>query len=787
VIRRDHFQQTVSGYCRAVGFKRCSLFFSRNSDFLIGVLVWFWVARPFLQPRRSVLGFDTLAYTAPNLDFIFSSWHRVKIPLWQPEMFGGVPFLGRLGSQGLYFPHLPFSFFEINNAIDLSVAFHLLLLSLGSVVLIRYGYKLPAPAGGITAAIVLCSAYIGIKALSFDQIIAISWFPWILFFVERIIERRSGRAMAGLVVATTCLVLGGHPQYVHLFTVLLIVVVAARLFENRSLRSLKDLGVCGVLVIGLCSLQLYATYSLTKTSVVGGRRTLELLASPSFTVAPQKLNLAIIGDPFSSFSFAVSGSTEAIAGVGIVAILLGVVGFAVSLFGQRKLTALALGLMTTLGALFAVGPKWIPFRLAYRLIPATGSARVPGRWLIMTVFGVAILAAIGIDALILQKAKLNARITASLLSVLVVGIGLSSKFEGVPGNLMYWWLVVLAITILALFNFSQKIIRGTTLIVLIGLLLFESNSSASHQTPRLELSDKSISEISQDYFSGLRNKPGKIIALTYDRLGDDAYLLSTLRPNTNLLQGLRSIDGYDGGTWLQSRWVAVASAMTNDPFNVDLTIRSQIKFPVRSDLLARFGVRWVITDTEVLPAQQQLLGFTGPVFKSGSIEIWENADWQGESLLYVATKSHTSASDVSDSLKNLSESDGTRAMVESSGPRLTCEKNCQPRTGRAVFQSTDSGAVRFNNDQPSVLVLNQSWSKDWKVYVDGLRTEIFPVDANMLGLQVPKGTHEVTYKYSPSWFTPLLLLSLFSGLITFSLIFRRPKGDDEFKLVDSID
>jgi hypothetical protein len=734
-----------------------------------------------------VLGFDTLAYTAPNLDFVFSSWHSGKIPLWQPGIFGGVPFLGRLGSQGLYFPHLPFSFLEINNAIDLSVAFHLLLLSFGSVVLIRCGYKLPAPAGGITAAIVLCSAYVGIKALSFDQIIAISWFPWILFFVERIIERRSGRAMAGLVVATSCLVLGGHPQYIHLFTVLLIVVVAARLFENRSLRSVKDLGICGALVIGLCSLQLYATYALTKTSVVGGRRTLELLASPSFTVVPQKLHLAIIGDPFSSFAFAASGSTEAIAGVGIVAVLLGVVGFAVSLFGQRKLTALALGLMTTLGALFAVGPKWIPFRLAYRLIPATGSARVPGRWLIMTVIGVAILAAIGIDALIQQKVKLNARVVAGLLSVLVVGIGLSSKFEDVPGNLMYWWLAVMVVTILALFNFSQKIVRGTILIALFGLLLFELNSSASHQTPRLELSDKSISEISQDYFAGLKNEPGKILALTYDRLGDDTYLLNTLRPNTNLLQNLRSIDGYDGGTWLQSRWVAAASAMTNDPFNVDLTIRSQIRLPVRSDLLARFGVRWVITDTEVLPAEQQLLGFKGPVFKVGTIEIWENTDWRGETLLYVATKPHASATDVSDSLKNLSDSDGTSAMVESSGPRLTCEKNCQPGIVSSVFQTTDAGAVLVNNDQPSVLVLNQSWSEDWKVNVDGLRTEIFPVDANMLGLRVPKGTHEVTYKYSPSWVPPLLILSLLSGLVTCSLIFRRPKCDDESKLVDSID
>ena len=768
-------------------FKRLFLFLRRNSDFLIGLLVWFWVARPFLQPRRSVLGFDTLAYTAPNLDFVFSSWHSGKIPLWQPGIFGGVPFLGRLGSQGLYFPHLPFSFLEINNAIDLSVAFHLLLLSFGSVVLIRYGYKLPAPAGGITAAIVLCSAYVGIKALSFDQIIAISWLPWILFFVERIIERRSGRAMAGLVVATSCLVLGGHPQYIHLFTVLLIVVVVARLFESRSLRSVKDLCISGLLVIGLCSLQLYATYTLTKTSVVGGRRTLEALASPSFTVAPQKLNLAIIGDPFSSFSFAASGSTEAIAGVGMVALLLGVVGFSVSLFGRYKFTTLALALMTTLGALFAVGPKWTPFRLAYRLIPGTGSARVPGRWLIMTVFGIAILAAIGIDALIQRKMKLNARVATGLLIVVVVGLGLSSKFEAVPRNLMYWWIIVATVTVLALFSFSQKIIRGTTLIALIGLLLFESNASANHQTPRLELSDKSISEITQDYFTDLKNGPGKILALTYDRLGDDNYLLNTLRPNTNLLQNLKSIDGYDGGTWLQSRWVAAASAMTNDPFNIDLTIRSQIRFPVRSDVLARFGVRWVITDTEVLPAQQQLIGFKGPVFKSGTIEVWENTDWQGETLLYVATKLHASTTDVSNTLKNLSESDGTKAMIERPGPQLTCGKNCQPRTASSIFQSPDSGAVLFNNDQPSVLVLNQSWSKDWKVYVDGLRTEIFPVDVNMLGLQVPKGTHEVTYKYSPSWVAPLLILSLLSALITFSLFFHRPKRRDDFNLVDNID
>jgi hypothetical protein len=768
-------------------FKRLFLFLSRNSDFLIGLLVWFWVARPFLQPRRSVLGFDTLAYTAPNLDFVFSSWHSGKIPLWQPGIFGGVPFLGRLGSQGLYFPHLPFSFFEINNAIDLSVAFHLLLLSLGSVVLVRFGYKLPAPAGGITAAIVLCSAYIGVKALSFDQIIAISWLPWILFFVERIIDRRSGRAMAGLVVATSCLVLGGHPQYIHLFTVLLIVVVAARLFENRSLRSVRDLAICGVLVIGLCSIQLYATYALTNTSAVGGIRALETLTSPSFIVAPQKLNLAIIGNPFSSFSFAASGSTEAIAGVGIVALLLGVVGFAVSLFERNKLTALVLVLMTTLGALFAVGPKWIPFRLAYRFIPGTGSARVPGRWLIMTVFGIAFLAAIGIDALMQRKVKQNARIAAVLLSVLVVGLGLSPKFEGIPGNLRYWWLFVAALIILALFNFTQRIIRGTILIALIGLLLFELNASANHQIPRLELSDKSISEISEDFFASLKNEPGKILALTYDRLGDDTYLLNTLRPNTNLLKNLRSIDGYDGGTWLQSRWVAAASALTNDPFNVDLTIRSQIKFPVRSDLLARFGVRWVITDTEVLPAQQQLLGFKGPVFKSKTIEIWENTAWKGETLLYIATKTHDSVIDVSASLKNLGGSDGTKAMVEGSGPRLTCGNNCLPRTASSIFQSTDSGSVYFNNDQPAVLVLNQSWSKDWKVYVDGLRTEIFPVDANMLGLRVPKGTHEVTYKYSPSWVTPLLILSLFSGLVTFFLVFYRPKNDDEFKLADSSD
>ena len=219
-------------------------------EFVLVGIVWAWVAWPFLTPGKFVYGFDTLSYSGPATKTSFEAWKNLRIPLWSEHMFGGVPFLGRISAQALYFPNLLFSFFQLNTAMDLIMAAHLLLLGFGVLVLIRFGLKLSAPAGSIAAITILTSAFVGVKTLSFDQLTAIAWLPWILFFLEKMItSERPYKYFSGLSLSVTALVFGGHPQFVYHFLGLSSLFAVSRLLDQRAWKSLTPLFTCAVATV----------------------------------------------------------------------------------------------------------------------------------------------------------------------------------------------------------------------------------------------------------------------------------------------------------------------------------------------------------------------------------------------------------------------------------------------------------------------------------------------------------------------------------------------------------
>jgi hypothetical protein len=747
----------------------------RQTDWLVALFMWPIVAWPFVGRPGSVYGFDTLTYTGPNLDSVFDSWKLGKIPLWESGFFGGVPYLGRLGAQALYFPHLLLAVLPVNRAIEISTALHLLLLAVGTVLLARRGLRLASPAGGVAAVIVLGSAHLAIKTLSFDQLIAISLLPWILLFIEEILRGTSRWAVSGLVLSTSLLVLGGHPQYIYMEAVFALLYIAGRLVDQRSIKGLKDLLIAAGLTLGVCSLQLYATYSLTGSSAVGGKRSLESLSAPGFVADPARLNLAVVGDAFSSSPIGVSGSAEAILGIGIFAVTLSVIGICF-LVRCRKFGLLsALTLSSIVGVLLAVGPRWWPFRLAYEVLPGIGSARVPGRWLVLALFGCAVLAAYGVHSLG-EREFVGRSYYACLAGIIgTVGVLLSPRFVDVGNSVRNWWIFAGVVSVVAVTVTRKPRVRLLLPTLMVILVAVEGGIAGNKGPAKSESNAVPFEQVGRDLFAPLKGQPGKIFSMTYDKIGDKEYLVTGLRPNTHLYTDLDSIDGYDGGMWIQKRWVQAMGLVSLPSFNTDLTVRSQVQFPVEGRDMARFGVRWIITDTTVLPGGAQFVGFTGPVVKEGPIEIWENTFWRGESFVYVKTRPARSSELATDLLTGPKAVAPNVGVVEKPGLRLTCKDNCEPRTLSIIYQTNDAGGLLFEIDRPGVLVIGQSWSPDWKVYVNGVRTQPFPVDVNMLGVEVPPGRHEVTFKYSPSWFRPLFVLSLFSLLLTLAHDLRRCK------------
>ncbi len=77
----------------------------------------------------------------------------------------------------------------------------------------------------------------------------------------------------------------------------------------------------------------------------------------------------------------------------------------------------------------------------------------------------------------------------------------------------------------------------------------------------------------------LQGRPGYVISFTDDLQGPE-YSLPGLRPNANVLVGVRSVDGYDGGVQITKRWAAALLRL--DPArDLDLPLRNAVPLPAR--------------------------------------------------------------------------------------------------------------------------------------------------------------------------------------------------------------
>ena len=65
----------------------------------------------------------------------------------------------------------------------------------------------------------------------------------------------------------------------------------------------------------------------------------------------------------------------------------------------------------------------------------------------------------------------------------------------------------------------------------------------------------------------------------------------------------------------------------------------------------------------------------------------------------------------------------------------------------------------------SYLVIKQAYLPGWKAYVDGHKTNIYPVNLNQMAILLPKGKHKVEFRYRPEGFNIGLLVTLISIIL----------------------
>jgi hypothetical protein len=87
--------------------------------------------------------------------------------------------------------------------------------------------------------------------------------------------------------------------------------------------------------------------------------------------------------------------------------------------------------------------------------------------------------------------------------------------------------------------------------------------------------------------------------------------------------------------------------------------------------------------------------------------------------------------------------------------------------------------LRATTPSAAVLILSQTHYPGWKADVDGKRTEVFPINIALTGIQVPAGLHEIRFHFLPFSFEIGAALTLASGLTLLVLLgirFVRQRG-----------
>jgi uncharacterized membrane protein YfhO len=82
-----------------------------------------------------------------------------------------------------------------------------------------------------------------------------------------------------------------------------------------------------------------------------------------------------------------------------------------------------------------------------------------------------------------------------------------------------------------------------------------------------------------------------------------------------------------------------------------------------------------------------------------------------------------------------------------------------------VFKKNNEISFEVKTEGDSFIVINHSYYKYWKGYIDNIEVPVLKVNGIVMGIIVPKGEHKVVLKYEP-WYAkffcvPFIVIAIY--------------------------
>ena len=374
---------------------------------LLAALGFFWRILFTPDAWKPAGGGDLVSFLFPVYRFAASSMRAGNLPLWNPHLYTGAPFLADM-QTGLFYPLNQLLFwlapdFPYKGLVWMAVL-HIFLAGLFMYLCLRYsepGRPLRLPAALAGAVAYMFSDLFIVHFGNLNLIAVAAWLPLIFLFFWRALRTRSLGLAVAAGAAFGLSTLEGHLQItLYIGLALVVTAVVEAIMVRRPRRgwawSLLALALTAAVAVGLSALVLLPAFEYTRLSP---RAELPYRDAARYSLVPGLLGEMLVPALFSSREPGLYwGVWDRVAAgyLGIFPLILA--GLAVLLRRGRRIGLFVV--LAVVAFLLALGGESVIHGWAYWLLPGFGQLRAPARTVLLLDFALAALAALALDRLL---------------------------------------------------------------------------------------------------------------------------------------------------------------------------------------------------------------------------------------------------------------------------------------------------------------------------------------------------------------------------------------------------
>jgi hypothetical protein len=759
---------------------------------------------------------DLIRLYSPMENLISSSVYSFKeLPLWNPYIFSGMPFVGNPLNLMFYPPNFIFIIFPNNSMFGLFVMFHIMLAGIFTYLFLRL-LKIDRFPSFIGALIFMFSG-IFVNRFALHGMIGngtvICYVPVLFFFTELLLQKRKMIFAVPLGIGWTLQIFGGQPQnFLYANFALFIYIIMRLIFilkDEKLKNALKNIGYLAlafVIFLGISAVYIIPNYEVSKNS---SETTISEESVTKIFLAPRDLLTFVSPNIYGSEAGYPEKNTYwggpviSYAYIGFFSLLL--VLFAL-LFCRTRYVWIFLTL-SLFAVLFAFG--------ILQQLPLFNIFRSPTKMLFIYVFSMSVLAGIGASFFTgkinkkqerILKITRNILIAGLIVGTLVLGVLLAGKsriidygqslikekytesiqkgtqihdleyfidraelyYNQLILNLIFFSFLVIVSILLICYKIRKAM--GKNIVVLCLLVVFLLVIDLFfYSLPNIEtLKDSNEIFEKNDIIKFLEKDS------SYFRIIDTTR---TAEQELTVRSKIYKIDGYDA--LLLSEYNEFINLMKDEnrvykEHNIEVE-EMKIEKIKNYNILNLLNTKYILTEEKVsngnLIYVHNATVYVNRLGINRDVRVYENKNVLPRAFI-VRNARVIKEEEISEYLKYFDAK--KEVLLEEKIEESKTKNNGDFKEADIVFYSPNSIKVNITLEDPGFLVLSEIYYNGWKAYDDGKELKIMKGDYIFRTVYLQKGSHLVEFRYEPLSYKIGLIITLTSIVsVIVLLIFLR--------------